>query len=191
MSKILKELKPVETESVEPVLEKLETTQKEPIATEPEKVATKNQTNSEKLDELYKLKEELKADIKDFDSSRKAKMTYQEAKAHRQELQRMRNKVGEVREKIFELKQKINQEKKTNQKISGTAVKQAKFLSLYKQGFSITNITRHPDGVRAEDLEKIMEQGFIEELDRLDKRFIPMWNRWKEKFLTKPTQLPE
>ena len=118
-------------------------------------------------------------------------MTYQEAKAHRQELQRMRNKVGEVREKIFELKQKINQEKKSNQKISGTAVKQAKFLSLYKQGFSITNITRHPDGVRAEDLEKIMEQGFIEELDRLDKRFIPMWNRWKEKFLTKPTQLPE
>ena len=185
MAKILKEIKDVKTESVETILKNPDTEKKPVSEPAPEKKESKKLTDSEKLEELYKLKEVLKKEVKEFDDSRKAKMNYKEAKAHRQALQKMRAKVGEVREQIFELKQKINLEKKSTAKISQTAVKQARFLSLYKKGFSISNITRNPDGVKAEDLEKLMTQDFLEELDKFDKRFIPMWNRWKDKYLTK------
>lgn len=187
MAKILKELKPVETESVETILRNPDP-EKQPeseINPEPVKKESKKQTDSEKLEELYMKKELLKKQVKEFNDSRKAKMNYKEAKAHRQELQKLRDKVGEVREQIFDLKFKINSAKKANTKISQTAMKQAKFLSLYKQGLSISNITRHPDGVKADSLESIMTQDFIEEMDKFDKRFIPMWNRWKDKFLPK------
>lgn len=185
MAKILKEIKDVKTESVETILKNPDVEQKKEEKPAPTPEKPKKQTDAEKLDELYKLKEMLKKEVKDFDDSRKAKMDYKEAKAHRQALQKMRAKVGAVREQIFELKQKINVEKKASTKISQTAMKQARFLSLYKKGISISNITHNPDGVKAEDLEKIMTQDFLEELDKFDKRFIPMWNRWKDKFLQK------
>ena len=182
MAKILKEIKSADTKPVADIIKPVAEKPAPAIKPEPEK---KKLTDSEKLEELYKLKEVLKKEAKAFDDSRKAKMKYKEAKAHRQELQKMRAKVGEVREQIFKLKHKIGLEKKSNAKISQIAVKQAKFLSLYKKGLSISNITRSPDGVKAEDLEKIMTQDFMEELDKFDKRFIPMWNRWKDKYLPK------
>ena len=187
MAKILKELKPVETESVETILRNPDPEkQPEPeVKSEPVKKESKKQTDSEKLEELYMKKEMLKQQVKDFNDSRKAKMKYVEAKAHRQELQKLRDKVGEVRQQIFDLKQKMNLVKKSTAKVSQVGMKQAKFLSLYKQGLSISNITRHPDGVKADSLESIMTQDFMEQLDKMDKRFIPMWNRWKEKFLAK------
>ena len=185
MAKILKELKPVETESVESILKNPDVEQKKEEKPAPAPEKPKKQTDAEKLDELYKLKETLKKEVREFDKSRKAEMNYKEAKAHRQALQKMRAKVGAVREQIFELKHKVNLEKKANTKVSQTAVKQAKFMTLYKQGISISNITHHPDGVKKEHLESIMTSDFIDEMDKLDKRFIPMWNRWKDKFLTK------
>ena len=188
MAKILKEIKTDENELFQPekpiesVLKKAEPVEEK---TEPVKKESKKQTDAEKLDELYMQKELLKKQVKEFHDSRKAKMNYKEAKEHRQQLQKLRDKVGDVRQKIFDLKFKLNKEKKSKVKVSQVAVKQAKFLSLYKQGFSISNITRHPDGVSIDSIEGIMTPEFVEQMDKIDKRFIPMWIRWQEKFLPK------
>ena len=72
MAKILKELKPVETESVETILKNPDAEQKKEEKPAPEK--PKKQTDAEKLDELYKLKETLKKEVREFDKSRKAEM---------------------------------------------------------------------------------------------------------------------
>lgn len=208
MGKILKEIKETETESVaeilknpatEPVSEpetpKVDTELDTKVDTEVEhepvikpkktKQPAPKQSDADKLLELHKQKEQLKKDIKDFDNSRKAVMNYKEAKEHRKELQKRRNEVSEIRQQIFELRRKLHVEKKAQSKLSGVALKQSKFMSLYKQGLSISNITRHPDGVKKESLESIMTPDFVREIDKMDKRFIPMWLRWKQKFLPK------
>lgn len=208
MGKILKEIKETETESVaeilknpatEPVSEpetpKVDTELDTKVDTEVEhepvikpkktKQSAPKTSDADRLLELQKRKEQMKQDVKNFDNSRKAVMNYKEAKEHRKELQRKRNEISEVRQQIFELRRKLHIEKKAQSKLSGVALKQSKFLSLYKQGISISNITRHPDGVKKESLESIMTPDFIREIDKFDKRFLPMWLRWKQKFLAK------
>lgn len=82
----------------------------------------------------------------------------------------------------FKLKDKRIKEKK-EKKISKLAMKQSRFISLYKKGFSFTNITRQEDGVRKEELPEVIDLNVIEICSKVHKDFVERWQRWRDKYL--------
>lgn len=89
-----------------------------------------------------------------------------------------------ARRKIYDFKLKEKRAKeKREKKISKLAMKQSRFISLYRKGFSFTNITRQEDGVRKEELLEVIDASVIEACSKVHKDFVERWQRWREKFL--------
>lgn len=89
-----------------------------------------------------------------------------------------------ARRKIYDFKLKEKRAKeKREKKISKLSMKQSRFISLYRKGFSFTNITRQEDGVRKEELLEVIDASVIEACSKVHKDFVERWQRWREKFL--------
>ena len=70
-------------------------------------------------------------------------------------------------------------------KVNNLAIKRARFVKLQREGISITNITKHPNGVAKEDLIKVLDADTIEACRKNNSRFPEMWDAWKAKFIDK------
>lgn len=71
-------------------------------------------------------------------------------------------------------------------RVSGLALKRARFVKLVKQGISITNITKHTEGVKKEELEEVLDKNTIESCRKYNFHFSERWARWKEKYIVEP-----
>ena len=120
-----------------------------------------------------------------LESSRLKNETY----AQRRELNK---KIFEANEQIAKLREKIRNEKRAKKleeikrtgRVSSLALKQSKVEKLIQKGFSLTNITTHPEGVKKSELQKIIESnGFLGRIESKHHGFAAMWERWKAKFL--------
>ena len=120
-----------------------------------------------------------------LESSRLKNETY----AQRRELNK---KIFEANEKIAKLREKIRNDKRAKKleeikrtgRVSSLALKQSKVEKLIQKGFSLTNITTHPDGVKKSEMQKIIESnGFLGRIESKHHGFTAMWERWKAKFL--------
>lgn len=120
-----------------------------------------------------------------LESSRLKNETY----AQRRELNK---KIFEANEKIAKLREKIREAKRAKKlaeikqsgRVSSLALKQAKVERLIQKGFSLTNITKHPEGVKKTEMQKILESnGFLGRIESKHHGFTAMWERWKAKFL--------
>ena len=120
-----------------------------------------------------------------LESSRLKNETYEQRRA-------LNKKIYEANEQIAKLREKIREEKRAAKmedirksgRVSSLALKQAKVEHLIQKGFSLTNITKHPDGVKKTELQNIIESnGFLERIESKHHGFAAMWERWKAKFL--------
>lgn len=120
-----------------------------------------------------------------LENSRLKNETY----AQRRELNR---KIWQANEEIARLREAIRtakrmaklEEIKKSGRVSSLALKQAKVERLIQKGFSLTNITKHPEGVKKDELQKVIESGkFMARIEEKHHGFTAMWERWKAKFL--------
>ena len=120
-----------------------------------------------------------------LESSRLKNETYEQRRQLNRKIYAANEEIAKLREKIREAKRaKKLEELRKSGHVSSLALKQAKIEKLIHKGFSLTNITKHPDGVKASELQKIIESGkFLENIEQKQRGFTAMWMRWKAKFL--------
>ena len=120
-----------------------------------------------------------------LESSRLKNETYEQRRELNRKIYAANEEIAKLREKIREAKRaKKLEEFRKSGRVSSLVLKQAKIEKLIHKGFSLTNITKHPDGVKAKELEKIIESGkFLENIEKKQHGFTAMWLRWKAKFL--------
>lgn len=120
-----------------------------------------------------------------LESSRLKNETYEQRRELNRKIYAANEEIAKLREKIREAKRaKKLEEIKQSGRVSSLALKQAKIEKLIHKGFSLTNITNHPDGVKANELQKIIESGnFLQNIEQKQRGFTAMWLRWKAKFL--------
>lgn len=120
-----------------------------------------------------------------LESSRLKNETYEQRRELNRKIYAANEEIAKLREKIREAKRakKLDEIKKSG-RVSSLALKQAKVEHLIQKGFSLTNITNHPDGVKKTELQKIIESnGFLGRIESKHHGFAAMWERWKAKFL--------
>lgn len=151
---------------------------------EPDRNFGSTQTPDPELTDVEKLKF-WKDRLTVLENSRLKNETY----AQRRELNR---KIWQANEEIARLREAIRTAKrmaklaeiKKSGRVSSLALKQAKVERLIQKGFSLTNITKHPEGVKKDELQKVIENGkFIARIEEKHHGFTAMWERWKAKFL--------
>lgn len=120
-----------------------------------------------------------------LESSRLKNETYEQRRELNRKIYAANEEIAKLREKIREAKRaKKLEELRKSGHVSSLALKQAKIEKLIHKGFSLTNITKHPDGVKASELQKIIESGnFLQNIEQKQRGFTAMWLRWKAKFL--------
>lgn len=171
-----------------PVLDKLKPADADK-PTEPEITSdpVAKDAKSEKQDDLSDV-EKLKFwkdRIVVLENSRLKNETYAQRRALNKKIYEANEEIAKLREKIREAKRaKKLEELRKSGRVSSLALKQAKVEHLIQKGFSLTNITNHPDGVKKTELQKIIESnGFLGRIESKYHGFTAMWERWKAKFL--------
>lgn len=165
-------------------------TDPENVQPEPKSGPENVQNNSEKpvnpdeLSDVEKLKF-WKDRVMVLESSRLKNETYEQRRELNRKIYAANEEIAKLREKIREAKRaKKLEEIRKSGRVSSLALKQAKIEKLIHKGFSLTNITKHPDGVKANELQKIIESGnFLQNIEQKQHGFTAMWLRWKAKFL--------
>lgn len=120
-----------------------------------------------------------------LESSRLKNETYEQRKELNRKIYEANEEIYKLREKIRVAKQKAKMEEiKKSGRVSSLSLKQAKLEQLLHKGFSLTNITKHPEGIKADELKKVIESnGFLARIEPKYRGFGAMWERWKAKFL--------
>lgn len=120
-----------------------------------------------------------------LESSRLKNETYEQRKELNRKIYEANEEIYKLREKIRVAKQKAKMEEiRKSGRVSSLSLKQAKLEQLLHKGFSLTNITKHPEGIKAEELKKVIESnGFLARIEPKYRGFGAMWERWKAKFL--------
>ena len=120
-----------------------------------------------------------------LENSRLKNETYEQRKALNRKIYEANEEIYKLREKIRVAKQKAKMEEiRKSGRVSSLSLKQAKLEQLLHKGFSLTNITKHPEGIKADELKKVIESnGFLARIEQKYRGFGAMWERWKAKFL--------
>lgn len=120
-----------------------------------------------------------------LENSRLKNETYEQRKALNHKIYEANEEIYKLREKIRIAKQKAKMEEiRKSGRVSSLSLKQAKLEQLLHKGFSLTNITKHPEGIKADELKKVIESnGFLARIEQKYRGFGAMWERWKAKFL--------
>lgn len=120
-----------------------------------------------------------------LENSRLKNETYAQRKELNHKIYEANEEIYKLREKIRVAKQKAKMEAiKKSGRVSSLSMKQAKLEQLLHKGFSLTNITKHPEGIKADELKKVIEsKDFLPRIEKKYRGFGAMWERWKAKFL--------
>lgn len=165
-------------------------TDPENVQPEPKSGPENVQNNSEKpvnpdgLSDMEKLKF-WKDRVIVLESSRLKNETYEQRRELNRKIYAANEEIAKLRESIRNAKRAAKMEEmRKSGHVSSLTLKQARIEKLIHKGFSLTNITKHPDGVKASELQKIIESGnFLQNIEQKHRGFTAMWLRWKAKFL--------
>lgn len=134
------------------------------------------------LDDLIQLKKACREEIQRLEKTRLKHGTYKQNRELDAAIWKIRRIIGIAFKREMALKERARRIRNAG-RISSIALKRARFIKLMRQGFSITNITKHPEGVKKEELTQVLDAGTIEACRKNNSRFPDMWKRWKEKFI--------
>lgn len=136
------------------------------------------------LDSLITLKKACREEIQRLEKTRLKHGTYKQNRELDAQIWKVRRIIGIAFKREIALKERARRIRNAG-RVSSIALKRARFVKLMRQGFSITNITKHPEGVKKEELEQVLDAETIEACRKNNSRFPDMWKRWKEKFIDK------
>lgn len=136
------------------------------------------------LDSLIALKKACREEIQRLEKTRLKHGTYKQNRELDAQIWKVRRIIGIAFKREIALKERSRRIRNAG-RVSSIALKRARFVKLMRQGFSITNITKHPEGVKKEELEQVLDAETIEACRKNNSRFPDMWKRWKEKFIDK------
>lgn len=168
----------------------------EPAATEPatpETPAAFNYTEDDAakakdIKTLDTIKKACREEISRLEKTRLKHGTYQQNRELDMKIWAVRRIVGIALKREAGLKERAHRAEKIG-RTSGVAMKRARFVKLIKQGISITNITKHPDGVKKSELESVLDPTTIEACRKHNSKFPEMWEKWKNKFIIQPEKV--
>lgn len=144
--------------------------------TEDDVAKTKN------IDELREIRVKCREEIKRLENTRLKHGTYQQNRILDMQIWSVRRIVSLSLRREVAIKQRLKQLEKAG-KISSVAMKRARFIKLFRQGFSITNITLHPQGVKKSELKTVLDAETVQACVKINSRFKDMWQRWQAKFI--------
>ena len=159
----------------------------EPEKTEEEPVKTfsyteKDAAKATSIEYLIELKKACREEIARLERTRLKHATYKENRILDTKIWNVRRIIGIALKRELALKERARRIRNAG-RVSSLALKRARFVKLMRQGISITNITKHPEGVKKEELEQVLDVETIEACKKNNSRFPEMWQRWKTKFL--------
>lgn len=168
----------------------------EPAATEPatpETPAAFNYTEDDAakakdIKTLDTIKKACREEISRLEKTRLKHGTYQQNRELDMKIWAVRRIVGIALKREAGLKERAHRAEKIG-RTSGVAMKRARFVKLIKQGISITNITKHHDGVKKSELESVLDPTTIEACRKHNSKFPEMWEKWKNKFIIQPKKV--
>ena len=162
--------------------------QEEPQTVEDEETIEDNKSKreKEKSDKYAKIKE-IREEIVAIEKTRLKNPTYEERMEFNKKIKEKEKKIIAIRNVLR--KEKIEEKeriKRQSGQVSSIKMKQAKILKLLRQGTSFSNITKHSDGVKKEEITQVIENDsqFMEEMQKINKKLPKMWLSWKQKFVT-------
>ena len=136
------------------------------------------------VDEIVEIKKACREEIARLEKTRLKHATYKQNRELDSQIWKVRRIIGIAFKREVALKERARRIRNAG-RVSSIALKRARFVKLMRQGFSITNITNHPEGVKKEELVEVMDEATIEACKKNNSRFPAMWLRWKEKFIDK------
>lgn len=137
---------------------------------------------------LDAIKKSCREEISRLEKTRLKHGTYQQNRELDMKIWAVRRIVGIALKREAGLKERAHRAAKIG-RTSGVAMKRARFVKLIKQGISITNITKHPDGVKKAELESVLDPATIEACRKHNSKFPEMWEKWKNKFIIQPEKI--
>lgn len=136
------------------------------------------------VDEIIIMKKACREEIARLEKTRLKHATYKQNRELDTAIWKIRRIIGIAFKREIALKERARRIRNAG-RVSSIALKRARFVKLMRQGFSITNITNHPEGVKKEELVDVLDEATIEACKKNNSRFPAMWLRWKEKFIDK------
>lgn len=136
------------------------------------------------IDEIIIMKKACREEIARLEKTRLKHATYKQNRELDAAIWKIRRIMGIAFKREVALKERARRIRNAG-RVSSIALKRARFVKLMRQGFSITNITNHPEGVKKEELVDVLDEATIEACRKNNSRFPAMWLRWKEKFIDK------
>lgn len=136
------------------------------------------------VDEIVAMKKACREEIARLEKTRLKHATYKQNRELDAAIWKIRRIIGIAFKREVALKERARRIRNAG-RVSSVALKRARFVKLMRQGFSITNITKHPEGVKKEELVEVLDKDTIEACKKNNSRFPAMWLRWKEKFIDK------
>lgn len=136
------------------------------------------------IDEIVEMKKACREEIGRLEKTRLKHATYKQNRELDAAIWKIRRIIGIAFKREVALKERARRIRNAG-RVSSIALKRARFVKLMRQGFSITNITNHPEGVKKEELVDVLDETTIEACKKNNSRFPAMWLRWKEKFIDK------
>lgn len=136
------------------------------------------------VDEIVEMKKACREEIARLEKTRLKHATYKQNRELDAAIWKIRRIIGIAFKREIALKERARRIRNAG-RVSSIALKRARFVKLMRQGFSITNITNHPEGVKKEELVDVLDEATIEACKKNNSRFPAMWLRWKEKFIDK------
>lgn len=134
------------------------------------------------LDTLREIRSACRDEIKRLENTRLKHATYKQNRILDMQIWTVRRIVSLSLRREMAIKQRQKQLEKAG-KVSSIALKRARFVKLFRQGTSITNITLHPQGVKKEELKTILDAETVQACTKINSRFPQMWERWQAKFI--------
>jgi len=136
------------------------------------------------IEEIVEMKKACREEIARLEKTRLKHATYKQNRELDAAIWKIRRIIGIAFKREVALKERARRIRNAG-RVSSIALKRARFVKLMRQGFSITNITNHPEGVKKEELVDVLDEATIEACKKNNSRFPAMWLRWKEKFIDK------
>lgn len=169
-----------------PKTKKEETRKKEIIEAKKEFTHTEESVKKleDKKDELYKVLEDCRNEIKRLEGTRLVHETFTQKRNLDKDIWAIRRISYIARRLIYADKMKKKAIQNKNQ-TSLIATKRARFVRLFRMGISFSNMITHPDGVKKEDMIDIVNDDVIKSCLEIDRNFRSRWERWVEVKLKK------
>lgn len=147
-------------------------------------------TKAKDIKILDKIKKACREEIDRLEKTRLKHGTYKQNHDLDMEIWKFRRIIGLSLKRESALKERAHRLAKMG-RISNLAIKRARFVKLHRQGISITNITKHPEGVAKDELIEVLDEATIEACRKNKSNFPEMWDAWKKKFIDLPAKIAE